>query len=133
MILSVDLYWLAGLLEGEGCFNMSGSKVGSARLSLNMTDLDVVERAAKLVGAEIKYPKQYPNRKKVYRIELFSNKAAGWLMTLYPLMGERRKQAIENTLSIWKSQRSKNKSGLGRKNPRCLSERKQNEAITSRY
>jgi hypothetical protein len=119
-----DLYWLAGLLEGEGCFGMSGSKSGSARIALNMTDYDVVERAALLLDTPVKYSKLYPNRKQVYRIEIFSNKAASWMMTLYSLMGERRQETILNSLTLWKEQRFKNKSGLGRKNPRTKKEGK---------
>lgn len=121
MLNTSDIYWLAGLLEGEGCFGLSS---GSARISLNMTDLDVVKKVASLFKTSIKYSKKYPNRKQVYRVEIFSNTAAGWMMTLYPLMGERRQKTIEDTLSIWKQQRFKNKAGLGRKNPRCEAERK---------
>lgn len=119
-----DIYWLAGLLEGEGCFGLSGSKGGSARISLNMTDKDIVERAASLLGAEVKVVKRYPNRKQVYRIEIFSSKAVAWMMTLYSLMGVRRKETIEKSISFWKNQRFKNKNGLGRKNPRTKKEGK---------
>ncbi len=128
-----DIIWLAGLLEGEGCFNMSGSRNGSARISLNMTDKDVVERAASIMKAPLRIRPKRENRKQVFSTELFSNRAAAWMMTLYPLMGMRRKQAIEDTLSIWKNQRFKNKSGLGRKNPRSKKEREQSETAASRY
>lgn len=101
---------------------MSGSN-GSARISLNMTDRDVAERAAVIMGGKLNKPRVRPAPyKTVYSTELFSNKAAGWMMTLYPLMGERRQKKIEETLATWKAQRSKNPNGMGRKNPRSKSE-----------
>lgn len=117
-----DVYWLAGLLEGEGCFGLSGAR-GSIRIGLNMTDYDTVKRAADLLGTKVREVKRLPNRKQVYRTELFSNAAAGWMMTLFPLMGERRQNTMETSLNYWKSQRLKNPQGKGRRNPRCASER----------
>jgi hypothetical protein len=117
-----DIFWLAGLLEGEGCFGLSGAG-GSIRISLNMTDLDIVERAANLLGGQVKKRKLSPNRKQVYSTEIFSNRAAAWMMTLFPIMGDRRKDKIEESLNYWKQQRFKNQSGKGRRNPRRASER----------
>ena len=47
-----DFYWFIGLMEGEGSFHVakSGKNMGRASISLKMTDLDVVERAAVIVG-----------------------------------------------------------------------------------
>lgn len=45
-----DLYWLAGLLEGEGCFTYSGS---TPMVQLQMTDKDVVERASLLLKGSL--------------------------------------------------------------------------------
>ena len=45
-----DLTWLAGLLEGEGSFlKAPPSDPNCPRISLEMTDKDVVERAALLM------------------------------------------------------------------------------------
>jgi len=118
MILLRDIAWLAGLLEGEGCFNMSGTN-GSARISLNLTDRDIIEKAAQLLGSHINKPciRSFP-LKTVYSTAFFSHRAAAWMMTLYPFLGERRKTAVRNTLAIWRSQRYKNPNGAGRRNPR---------------
>jgi hypothetical protein len=40
--------WLAGLLDGEGCFDAPRN---NPRIRVKMTDLDVVLRAADLMGA----------------------------------------------------------------------------------
>lgn len=44
MIESKDLYWLSGLLEGEGCFR--AQEHGQPIIVLAMSDEDVVARAA---------------------------------------------------------------------------------------
>ena len=46
---SKDLYWLAGLLEGEGCFS-SHRKSGYPSIVLQSSDKDIVKRAALLCG-----------------------------------------------------------------------------------
>jgi hypothetical protein len=46
-----ELYWLAGLLEGEGSFVKGPpSRPNCPIVQLAMTDGDVVERAARLLG-----------------------------------------------------------------------------------
>ncbi len=48
-----DLAWLGGLLEGEGCFMIPK---GSPRIALAMSDKDVVQRAARLMGLNVQAP-----------------------------------------------------------------------------
>jgi hypothetical protein len=43
--------WFAGLVEGEGCFDVSG--IRSYRLRIGMTDRDVIERASALAGGNV--------------------------------------------------------------------------------
>lgn len=117
-----DILWLAGLLEGEGCFNLNGSKEGSARIHLCMTDRDVVERAAVLLGTDVKMYKHALNRKQPFQCSIYGAKAAAWMMTLYTLMGSRRKARIREVLAVWKSMRAKNSQRGGRKHPRSLRE-----------
>ena len=100
-----DIAWLAGLLEGEGCF-----KVGRParyptkaypRISVQMTDEDVVRRAADIMGARFNGPYERPG-KTVWMANLQTRaEVAGWLMTLYPLMGARRQERIRELLAIW--------------------------------
>lgn len=49
----IDIIWLAGLLEGEGCFNVRPEKNGQARVSIEMTDKDIVERVSRLFDSNI--------------------------------------------------------------------------------
>lgn len=41
-ILHLDLQWLAGLLEGEGCFQYNGKPTPS--IVVQMTDKDVINK-----------------------------------------------------------------------------------------
>lgn len=100
-----DLRWLAGLLEGEGCFSAPKSRGWSPSIQLCMTDRDVVERAAGMMGASVySYStKGRPNEKPTWRFNLSGQMAAQWMMTLYVLMGSRRQKAIERALSVWRA------------------------------
>lgn len=110
MALSLgEIRWLAGLLEGEGCFgiyfnkNAKGEKKYPVlRISLGMTDEDVVERAAGLLGA--RGHRTYQPAKGIkpfFETTVTGSRAAGWMMTLYSLMGRRRRQRILECLSRW--------------------------------
>ena len=103
MISTKEITWLAGLLEGEGCFSFSGS----IRIELWMADLDVVQHAAGLLGTKVnpRINKRYSNRKPMYGARLYGFHTAGWMMTLYTLMGTRRQAKIREQLNIWQSQR----------------------------
>jgi hypothetical protein len=111
-----DLNWLAGLLEGEGCFKSSGNGVS---ILLGMTDVDVVLRAQDILGPEahLQAPRvAHPGNKPMNYIQINGNAAAAWMMTLWTLMGERRRQAIGKALKKWERLPGKGwNRGLGRK------------------
>ena len=50
MMAREDRAWLAGLLDGEGCID---APRGNPRLRVKMADLDVVLRAADLMGCTV--------------------------------------------------------------------------------
>ena len=94
---SNELYWLAGLLEGEGSFTMSRGI--SVRVQLAMTDKEPVEKAAALMGSKVTERKVRYDWKLVYRTELCGAEAVrSLLIQLEPLMSPRRKQAIRKLL-----------------------------------
>ena len=53
----LDIAWLAGLLEGEGCFRINTRKRDNGtinyypQLILKMTDEDIIKRAGELMQA----------------------------------------------------------------------------------
>lgn len=101
-----DIAWLGGLLEGEGSFSMKAD--GYPGVHLHMTDRDVVERAAKLIGSRVRgpYKTKTPKGKlgkPVFACGVYGNRGAGWMMTIYQFLGERRQSRVRDILNVWKS------------------------------
>lgn len=96
-----DLYWLAGLLEGEGSF-LKGppSAPNNLRIALAMTDKDVVERVRDLFGVQVLHTRQPKEAhwKVSYQTLISGIKAMTLMLKLQPLMGERRQQQIQAAL-----------------------------------
>lgn len=110
MIELNDLHWLAGLLEGEGHFTMAGR---SLQVGMTHTDGDIVRRAARIMGGTVygPYRRRPLNRKPCLFLRVTSVDAAGWMMTLYPLMGARRKTRIRELLEKWRQPNPRSRWG----------------------
>ncbi len=107
-----ELAWLAGLLEGEGSFFMAGGKNAKngktymyPRVVLAMTDLDVVARAAKLMGDCTVFHVQpsQRNRKMIYRAQALGAQGVAVMRSIRPYMGERRAAKIDTLLAEYDS------------------------------
>lgn len=115
MVLSTDVAWMAGLLEGEACFMLSDRKVGEKvykriYIQLVMTDADVVGRVAALFGTNCKpMPWRAGEVKPTFRTRCDGDRAAGWMMTIYKFMGDRRQAKIRNCLDAWRRSPGKTK------------------------
>jgi hypothetical protein len=101
----INLSWLAGLFEGEGCF-YTHITLGP-RMEIAMTDHDVLLKAAKFLGNNVCGPYTYKAHrergdKDIFRISLTSSRAIGWMMTLYTHFGERRRAKIREVVSEWR-------------------------------
>ncbi|MBA7675141.1 hypothetical protein ES703_83370 [subsurface metagenome] len=105
----LELYWLAGMLEGEGSF-IAGppSDPNQPRISFCTTDRDVVEKVASLF--RVKYirswiPKRGQRGYGKYKTSLavcIKGRPAVILMNeLKPLMGERRRKQIEKAINSY--------------------------------
>jgi hypothetical protein len=109
-----ELAWLAGLLEGEASFMLRN---GNAKISVQMTDRDVMERVAVLldtkVGDYVRKPKGKASYLPVFHISVHGIRAIGWMMTLYDLMGERRRAKILEILNHWKASRAAPRASRG--------------------
>ena len=116
MIKRDDVLWMAGYLEGEGSF--SSRKIGRLLrgkpypeplpkypiFSVMSTDKDVVEKVSTLTGFAVQSVKPKPNCKPLYRCVASGPNARGWMMMIYPFMGERRKARIKSVLAAWRAQ-----------------------------
>jgi hypothetical protein len=94
------LSWLAGLFEGEASFGYGvPSEPHSPRISINMTDEDVIAKVAALFGhgyTPIAPQKEHWNIK--YRFTLKGIRAARLMQQIFPIMGQRRQGQIDRAL-----------------------------------
>lgn len=109
---TAELHWLAGILEGEGCFHLQSKKSSGVyiQISMNMTDEDVVRKAQKIAGVGKvygPYQRKAPSgaaAKQVWLWQVMKQAdAAALMMTLYPLMGQRRQNKITELLAVWRA------------------------------
>ena len=109
MVNRDDLMWLAGYLEGEGCFtisiNYTKNEGKSYRILVTSEDIDVIERASKLLVGYSRITSSKPKHyhKTFYGTNVNGSRAIGWMMTLYNLMGIRRKKRIKEVIKDWRS------------------------------
>ncbi|WP_229398141.1 hypothetical protein [Micromonospora okii] len=91
-----DVIWLAGLLEGEGAFDLQRGRYPRVRLA--MTDRDVTGRAATLMGVSVRLSlKPAPNRA-MWHAEAQGPKAEAVMRAILPHMGARRSAKIAEVL-----------------------------------
>jgi hypothetical protein len=99
------LYWLAGLLEGEGSFSPgTPSEPSRIRIYLHMTDEDVIARVASIFG--VGYVHERPRKdhwKPTYLTRVAGERAALLMKMIYPLMGQRRQAQIRRCLENYVS------------------------------
>lgn len=95
--------WVAGLLEGEGCFHLK-KKYGSY-INCSMTDEDVIRRLHALVGCGTVTPVQ-PRKEGYKRVWTWRTGAREDVerlcVLLLPWMGERRSEKIHSILGEFK-------------------------------
>ena len=97
-----ELTWLAGLLEGEGSF-MRGppSEPNRVRISVDMTDEDVIRKVAVLMEAsyvECGKDRRNTKWKPYFRVMVRGNKAARLMRLVFPLLYSRRQAQIDRAL-----------------------------------
>lgn len=111
-----EMWWLAGLLEGEGTF-LAGPPSSPNRTSIvvQMTDRDVVERVSAVMGtATVRtvHPRRYPHHKISFVTSLRGARARDLMVELRPLMGLRRQGQIDRALASFDPTRCHRKRSL---------------------
>ena len=100
-IKDTELSWAAGLLEGEGSFSLVPSH-GSAILKITcaMSDLDTIERLARILGGNVYSLTQRGNYKPMWSWSVQRRDVVVPLLRiLQPMMGLRRQAKIEELLT----------------------------------
>lgn len=78
------------------------------RININMADMDIIERTRKIFGFDAKITRRKYTREEEahfqdqYITRVYGNIAIGWMLTLYPLMGIRRKAKIKEVVNKWR-------------------------------
>ncbi len=98
------IIWLAGLLEGEGYFGMSRN---TPRVVVNMTDEDIIKKIAEMFNVTYrpmkgKIRESHPEWKMCYNVTINGEKAISIMMSILPLMGQRRQEKIKEIIALWK-------------------------------
>jgi hypothetical protein len=104
-----DIYWLAGILEGGGCLEVSTCRgINRTRtvlkIRVSMSDRDIVERCHAIARVGTVYKtKSRVGRKDIYVWQVSNQKnTAALMMTVYSIMGTRRQQKIQECLTAWR-------------------------------
>jgi len=100
----IELAWLAGLLEGEGCFmatRKGRNKAANVEVTVKMTDRDVIEHVAAVwnAGVYLEPPPHGLSKKQAYSTCLTGKRARRMMSLLCPYMGARRRAKIETLLA----------------------------------
>lgn len=102
-----EIIWLAGLLEGEGCFGTSNKN--SPYVHLGMTDRDIIERASKIMLCSSRILTRYKDsdRKTLWQVSAWNTRAIIIMKKVLPYMGERRSSKINEVLKDYELRQSK--------------------------
>ena len=95
-----DLYYIAGLLEGEGSFTSTHSNTARyISIKIKMTDKDIIDWVADMWETTV-YMQEYDNHWKTSYTTQLRRKAEciEFLKLIHPLMGTRRSQRIQEIL-----------------------------------
>lgn len=102
MLQEKELYWLAGLLEGEASF-LEQKEGRYVSISLEMTDEDIIKKVAKIFNVRYSKPsKREPHHKQSYKLLFRGSRAVEMMKQLQPLMGIRRSEKIQECIDSFK-------------------------------
>lgn len=84
-----DIYWAAGLFEGEGSVLSSGP-------SVNQKDRWVIDRLQALFGGNVTLYRMGPtnNRRWIYHWHVAGSRGRGFIWTIYCLLSPRRQEQV---------------------------------------
>lgn len=104
-MLEADAAWVAGLLEGEGCFTLVRPEGKSGRITVTccMTDKDVIEKLREIVGCGHIYDRkpQKESWKPAWQWVVATRAEVVQLITeLRPYMGRRRTERIDELIAF---------------------------------
>lgn len=94
-----EIAWVAGILEGEGCFHVKRNWYNQPSITVDMTDEDILLRLAKFTEIGRVYgPYEGVNKPKWHWKVQRINDCIALCNAVLPWMGERRTEQINSLL-----------------------------------
>lgn len=101
-----ELYWLAGLLEGEAYFAPQTNK-SYTKIVLQMTDEDIIYKVSKIFEVSyFKCKKRETHHKDSFVTTLRGKKALNLLQQINPIMSNRRQAKIQECIEAYQDNSS---------------------------
>lgn len=102
-ITEKEFYWLVGLLEGEGSFMKgSPSKPNNPKITIEMTDRDIVEKVAKIFNRACTPIKARKVKwKQTFSTKLTGKRAIDLMVEMKPFLSNRRQEQINNCINSY--------------------------------
>ena len=105
-----DIMWLAGLLDGDGCFSVDLRKATPfPYVSLSMIDLDTIIKVASLFECSYYEGSCRENERQIYRVVIGGYKAILCMNFVYQYMSIRRKVKIDYITQLYNDYAANNK------------------------
>ncbi len=104
-----NMMWLAGFLEGEGCFSIKRASSHAIDMTVSSIDLDILEKAKNIAGCGKVYEINTPSAKKLSDKQLWAwrvwrqAEAYALMVVLFDFMGKRRKEQIKKCIENFKN------------------------------
>jgi len=108
MISAKDIYWLAGIIEGKGYFGIGRTRY--PYIQVRTTDLDIIERVNVFFKASI-CKEDRSIRKTSYVVRSSHKTSVPLIMTIYTLLGQRRRTRAKYVLALWRNWKSNLRPG----------------------
>lgn len=97
---NTQIAWLAGLLEGEGCFQFT--KNNSPKFTIRMTDEDVIRRVGRMLSVTVLLEQKYKSHlgiKPTWCVHVYGEPALKIMRLVLPYTGERRSEKIQSVIN----------------------------------
>lgn len=97
-----ELAWAAGIIEGEGTLHATGRR--NVVVAVVMTDEDVLRRLREVLGVGSitgPYLRREGTKPQWHWTVSCARHVAAVVMTLYPLLHERRREQARAVLEVW--------------------------------
>jgi hypothetical protein len=96
-----DIYWIAGFLEGDGCFCKNNT---TQEIRVTQKDPWVCYKLKEMLGGSISGQTKQGLSKGNYYYRWSCNgpRARGIMMTVYSLVSPRNQERIRRMLNVWK-------------------------------